>query len=69
MSGRTVSFSFDTSAEKQEWELFAKKRGMTLPGLAKMALFQYAVKNHAGRLKKAQISTIDTERLSTHGNS
>lgn len=42
--GRTVSFSFDTEEDKIAFIEYAKHKGMTLSGLAKMAIYQYRAK-------------------------
>jgi hypothetical protein len=40
----TVSFSFDTSEEKQHYTDYARSKGMTLSALVKMAVYQYRAK-------------------------
>jgi hypothetical protein len=40
----TVSFSFDTMAEKENFEQYARSKGMKLSALAKMATYQYRAK-------------------------
>ena len=40
-SKRSISFSFNTPEEKEDFLNYAGEKGMTLSALAKMALFQY----------------------------
>jgi hypothetical protein len=40
----TVSFSFKTEEEKQNFIEYARSKGMTLSALVKMALYQYRAK-------------------------
>ena len=49
---RSVSFSFDTDADREEFAQYARDKGITLSALAKMALYQYRAKYpHKGTRK------------------
>jgi hypothetical protein len=41
---KTVSFSFDSQEDKQEFKVYAASKGMTLSVLAKIATYQYRAK-------------------------
>ena len=45
---REVRFSFDTEADKLDFQAYAKAKGMTLSVLAKVATYAYRAKNRAG---------------------
>jgi len=55
---KSISFSFKTEDEKQEFIDYADGKGMTLSALAKMALFQYKAKYP---LKRCQTHNKETE--------
>jgi hypothetical protein len=60
-SGRTVSFTFKTVAEKQEYDEYAASKGMTLSVLSKMALFQYRAKYPVKTSSKATARKLPEE--------
>ena len=41
---RSVSFSFDTDADREEFTQYARNRGMTLSAFAKMAIYHFKTK-------------------------
>ena len=45
---REVRFSFDTDAQKAEFDAYAKAHGMTLSGFAKWAVFAQRLRNRTG---------------------
>jgi hypothetical protein len=45
---KEVSFSFDTEADKTDFAVYAKAKGMTLSTLAKAATYAFRAKNRAG---------------------
>lgn len=52
---RTVSFSFESEKEKQFFVEYARDKGLTLPALAKMALFQYEAKYPSKKLNRENL--------------
>ena len=52
----TVSFSFDTSEEKQHFIEYARSKGMTLSALVKMAVYQYRAKYPHKREQKGGVA-------------
>ena len=51
---RSVSFSFDTEADHEEFTQYAREKGMTLSALAKMALYQYRAKYPHKGIRKSK---------------
>jgi len=45
---KTVSFSFDSEEQKNDFEAYAKERGMSLSVFAKWSCFTVRSKNRAG---------------------
>lgn len=59
--GRGVQFTFDTLEEKEAYEKYARKKGMTLSAFAKFALYQYRAKYPLKHDDDVQIHKIESD--------
>jgi hypothetical protein len=64
----TIRFSFDSQGEKDAFEEYARKRGLKLPALAKMALYQYRVKNPLKRVRNGELMGLCEKEDSVQNN-
>jgi hypothetical protein len=53
MANKSVSFSFETIVEKEDFKQYARGRGLTLSQFVKFAAYQYRERYPGNKRKKA----------------
>jgi len=55
---RSVSFSFDTDADHEEFMQYAREKGMTLSAFAKMAIYHFKARYPQTRKKVSPLRQV-----------
>ena len=55
---RSVSFNFDTEADREEFTQYAREKGMTLSAFAKMALYHFKARYPQTRKKAPPLRLV-----------